>query len=334
LLRDLGKVPAPPQIDAVLSVIARNAPDILLLSGIDHDAGGHALAVLQRRLGDAGHPMPHAFAAAPNWGVPTGLDIDGDGDANGPEDAQAFGTFRGQGGMALLSRFPVAPQGAQVFADLLWSDFPAADTPFGAADPVASVLRLSASGHWDVPVKLPGGAITRLLALHAVPPVFDGPEDRNGRRNADQLRFWSDYLEGWHPETGTAPTPRHAIVIGTLNADPRDGEARRGALRRLLDHPRLQDPKPASAGGAAATREQGGSNLRHGGDPALDTVDWPEARGSDPGNLRVDYILPDRGFDVAGAGVFWPEEGPDAELAARASRHRLVWVDLSIPRAP
>ena len=26
------------------------------------------------------------------------------------------------------------------------------------------------------------------------PPAFDGEEDRNGRRNHDEIRFWVDYV--------------------------------------------------------------------------------------------------------------------------------------------
>ncbi|MCP1168405.1 hypothetical protein NHG85_07675, partial [Limimaricola sp. ASW11-118] len=57
-------------------------------------------------------------------------------------------------------------------------------------------------------------------------------------------------------------------------------------------------------------------------------TDW-DAPPEGPGNLRVDYVLPSRaGLTVTGAGVVWPEGGDLAEAAARASAHRLVWVDL------
>jgi hypothetical protein len=32
------------------------------------------------------------------------------------------------------------------------------------------------------------------LVSHSTLPVFDGPEDRNGRRNFDEIRFWADYI--------------------------------------------------------------------------------------------------------------------------------------------
>ena len=56
------------------------------------------------------------------------------------------------------------------------------------------VFRLSSKSHWDVPVRLPDGRILHLLASHPTPPVFDGSEDRNGRRNHDEIRFWADYV--------------------------------------------------------------------------------------------------------------------------------------------
>ena len=56
-----------------------------------------------------------------------------------------------------------------------------------------AVLPLSSKSHWDVPVRI-GSTTLHLLASHPTPPAFDGPEDRNGRRNHDEIRFWSDYL--------------------------------------------------------------------------------------------------------------------------------------------
>ncbi|WP_425092886.1 endonuclease/exonuclease/phosphatase family protein [Tropicimonas sp. S265A] len=328
------KTPLPEKPAAVASVITGVAPDILLVSGFDYDAGHHALTAFQRTLARQGHPLPHAYTAAPNRGRPTGLDIDRDGRLGEPEDTQGFATFRGAGGMALLSRFPIQHAEVEDFSELLWSDFPAANLPFEPNGPEAAVLRLSTSGHWRVPVQLPNGAHIQILSLHATPPVFDGPEDRNGRRNADQLRFWADFLNGWHPLRGTVAPPRHAVVLGTLNADPADGEARSGAVSALLNHPALQDPRPASEGGARAAAEQGGINGQHLGPAMLDTVDWPDDLRGAPGNLRVDYILPARGLRVLDAGVHWPIEGNAAKTAQAASRHRLVWVDIATPPAP
>ena len=41
---------------------------------------------------------------------------------------------------------------------------------------------------------LVGGKVIHTLVSHPTPPVFDGPEDRNGTRNHDEIRLWSDYV--------------------------------------------------------------------------------------------------------------------------------------------
>ena len=35
-----------------------------------------------------------------------------------------------------------------------------------------------------------------LFLSHPTPPVFDGDEDRNGRRNFDEIKFWVNYISG------------------------------------------------------------------------------------------------------------------------------------------
>jgi hypothetical protein len=52
-------------------------------------------------------PYPHRFAAPPNVGQPTGVDLDGDGRTWRARDAHGYGLFSGDGGMAILSRFPI-----------------------------------------------------------------------------------------------------------------------------------------------------------------------------------------------------------------------------------
>ena len=108
----------------------------------------------------------------------------------------------------------------------------------------------------------------------------------------------------------------------------------RAAVTALVTHRRLQDPRPASDGGRAAADAQGGANAGHRGDPALDTADWRDQNG--PGNLRVDYVLPDRRLKLLDAGVFWPlPEAPEFALIGEgrpvSSDHRLVWIDVELP---
>jgi hypothetical protein len=316
-----------PQIAAIAAVMAEISPDAILLTSFDYDREGRALAALAEVLAEAGAPYPHRFAFPPNTGRASGLDLDGDGELGGPGDAQGFGYFAGQGGMAILSRLPIAADEARDFSGLLWRDLPGALLSEAGLSPEAlAAQRLSTTGHWAVPLNLPDGGRFTLFAWHATPPVFDGPEDRNGRRNHDEAAFWLALLDGRLAEKPPAPP---FVILGDANLDAADGDGRPEALSALLAHPLLQDPRPESAGGAAAAA-QGGPNARHEGDPALDTADWRDEGGS--GNLRVDYVLPSRDLAVAGAGVFWPEPGtPLAEAAEAASRHKLVWVDLALP---
>lgn len=177
---------------------------------------------------------------------------------------------------------------------MLWQDLPE-NTAEGVTPAEAlPVLRLHTVGAWDVEILTPSGPL-HILTSHATAPVFDGPEDRNGLRNADEVRFWHLYLD--------ATPSAHFAYMGTLNVDPERGEGLQGPLRALLDHPSLQDPVPDGP-----------------------TTDWEEPT---PGDLRVDYLLPSRTLTVEGAGILWPLDGPLAEAVAEASDHRLVWVDVA-----
>ena len=300
MLRDLGREDA--QIDAAARIVAEARPDVLLLTDVDHDHDRLGLAALADRLGYA-----HAFALAPNAGVPTGLDLDGNGRLSEPRDAQGYGRFTGDSGMALLSRWPVLAEDVVDHSALLWRDLPGASLPDGMTEAVSAVQRLSSTGHWEVPVATPGGTLT-LLAWSATPPVFDGPEDRNGLRNRDELRLWRQVIPG---RAGF-------VLIGNANLDPADGDGLRDAMAQLLADPAVIDPRPASDGGRAA------ADADHAGDPGLDTADW-----DGPGNLRVSYVLPSADWRVMDAGVLWPApDDPLAEVAAAAGPHRLVWVDI------
>ncbi|WP_347137947.1 endonuclease/exonuclease/phosphatase family protein [Paracoccus sp. SSK6] len=305
LLRDIRR--ADPQVLAAAQVIAASAPDVIVLTGIDWDGDGQALAAFAGVLEQAGHPMPHRFAARPNSGMPTGRDLDGDGRTGGADDPQGFGQFSGQNGMAILSRLPLGPVTDHSAA--LWRDLRGNLMPPLPPD-VAEVQRLSSTAHWDVPVLTERGAL-HLLAWAATPPAFDGPEDRNGRRNHDETAFWLHHLP---------PVP--FVLAGNPNLDLADGDGRPQAMAALLAH--AQDPQPKGA----FQPEQAGVNAGHRGDPALDTVVYDPGG---PGNLRVDYVWPAKGLRVTASGVLWP--APDDPLAPAvevASNHRLVWVDIDL----
>lgn len=303
LLKDIQSGKAK-QVAAAVAVIAAADADVLVLTGIDWDLDGRALTALQAALGDAGADYPHRFVGPPNAGVATGLDLNGDGRLGTGDDAQGFGFFTGQGAMAVLSRRPLGP--VTDYSDVLWRDLPGNRMP-KATDDVAAIQRLSSVAHWDVPVQV-GRQTLHVLAMAATTPVFDGPEDRNGRRNHDELAFWQTHV----PD---APF----VIAGRLNVDPTDGDGLRDAWDAIQAI--VQDPLPRSEGGAMA------ATVGHRGDPGLDTAAWAKADG--PGNLRVDYVLPAKSLRVTDAGVLWPPTGaPLAAEVSLASDHRLVWVDL------
>jgi hypothetical protein len=298
-----------PQVAAVQAVLAALDADVLVLTGVDFDHGLAALTALAPGY-------PHRFALRPNTGMATGQDLDGDGRLGTPRDAQGWGRFAGEGGMAVLSRLPLDEAGVRDLSALLWRDLPGAILPPDLPEDVADVQRLSTTGHWLVPVILPNDRRLMLLVWHASPPVFDGPEDRNGRRNHDEAALWLRLLEG---ALGPAPD-RPFALIGDANLDPMDGEGRPEAMLSLLSHPALQDPAPRGT--------HGRSEPAHRGDPAGDTALFDPG----PGGLRVDVILPSRDLKVTASGVLWPPEGdPLAATLAAASRHRPVWVDLDLP---
>jgi len=171
LLRDIQKG-QDPQIAALKDVIVALNADVVLLTGFDYDLDLVALTAFAHLLSAAGAPYPFRFSARPNTGLATGIDLDADGYLGGPGDAQGYGRFSGEGGMAVLSRLPIRTAEVRDFSDFLWRDLPGALLFDGMMPDVLARQRLSTTGHWEVPIDLPGGGSLRLLAWHATPPVL------------------------------------------------------------------------------------------------------------------------------------------------------------------
>jgi hypothetical protein len=322
LLRDILRGDA--QVDAFSNVVRRVSPDILVVQGVDYDHDLVALRALRDRIHRASGPhYPNLFSKKPNTGMATGLDMDGDGRVGRSRDKQGFGRFAGQSGMAILSRWPIGKEHAKDFSHLKWRDLPLAKLPQKMGAPFPStkaqeVQRLSSVGHWVVPIQLPNDMRLTLMTFHATPPVFDGPEDRNGWRNHDEIRFWQRFLDG---EFGLAPETGF-VLLGDANLDSVDGEGRKTAIQSLLSDPRLQDTMPKRP---APVRQGTGQK----GNPRLDTVAWPE---DGPGHLRVQYLLASRDMKIEKSGVHWPPEGSDAgKDASLAGPHRMIWADITMP---
>lgn len=273
--------------------LAAAKPDIAVLQGVDYDHDHIALRLIQERLKALGLDLPYDFIRRPNTGVDSGQDLDRNGKLGEPRDMLGYGRFVGQGGLAVLSRFPIDQAGSRDLSSVLWRDQPQPELPQRAGDPfftdaTLEVLRLHSVAAWDVAIDTPFGPV-RLLTSHASTPVFDGPEDRNGLRNAAELRFWAVYISALAPDT-------RVVLAGDFNNDLAAGEGLKPALRGLLTHPRLQDPVAAKTA----------------------TAEWASGLG-----LHVDYVLPSHHFGVVAAQV------DSAPLTQDGPRHHPVWVDLT-----
>lgn len=341
-----------PQLRAAAAIVQRVRPDVLVIQEIDGPVAGeegaadpvrHARRFADLYLATGGAPIdyPHAYAAPVNTGVLSGFDLDGDGLTATREqlglreygnDCWGWGTYPGQYGMAVLSRHPLLADEARTFRTLRWRNLPGHHLPPGFYPPEAlEEMPLSSKSHWDLPVRVgPGGARLHLWVSHPTPPVFDGPEDRNGRRNFDEIRLWKLYLDGAPAlvddagRRGGYATGAPFVVVGDLNADPQSPEAVYDgvqAARQLLEHPRLRDAGALlTSPGAAILERIGGAH------PERATAAFEPA-------MRLDHLIPGADPTVLGGGVYWPAAATDPEghrLAETASDHRLVWLDLQL----
>ncbi|MEO1094033.1 MAG: phytase [Cyanobacteria bacterium J06638_28] len=348
------------QAQSVAEIIQRTNPDVLLINEFDFDANGQAADLFQQNYlsvsqnGVEPIEYPYVYVAPSNTGVPSGADLNNDGTIGGPNDAFGFGFFPGQFGFAIFSKYPIVEEEIRTFQEFLWQDMPDALLPTDPNDADGNgdtdnwytaeeldVVRLSSKNHVDLPINV-NGEIIHVLASHPTPPVFDGPEDRNGTRNHDEIRFWSDYINGEsyiyddNGGTGGLAAGEKFVIMGDQNADPFDGDSTDSAILQILDNPLVNTTvTPSSAGGPDAAVRQGGANNDHIGDPAFDTADFgfnfsDPTNDNPPGNLRVDYVLPSINLDITEAQVFWQESTdplfPLAEFPT--SDHRLVYVDV------
>jgi hypothetical protein len=356
LLRDLD-TPTNLQARNVAEIIQRIRPDVLLVNEFDFDPEGRGAALFQTNYlavgqnGAEGITYPYRFSAEVNTGVASGFDLDSNGRVDREpgsrsygNDAFGFGQFPGQYGMVLYSKYPIDREGVRQFGKVLWKSIPGALLPTRAdgspwySPEALGAFRLSSKSHWDIPVKV-GNRVVHVLASHPTPPAFDGPEDRNGKRNHDEIRLWADYLTGgpkvsYLGAENSAASPSTFVLLGDMNADPIDGGSVPGAIQQLLDHPKVNASFiPTSPGAAEASKLQKGANADQKGKSEQDTADFDDRS---VGNLRVDYVLPSKDLKIKSGGVFWPETSdPLARLVkmtpvVASSDHRLVFLDLAI----
>lgn len=335
------------RLKSLAAVLQTIRPDVVLLNEFDYDPVIDAADLLNRNYlqqADGNRePIFYAYGLRPptNTGFYSGLDLDANGKTGEPADAWGFGHFPGQYGMLVLSKYPIDRDAIRAFRLFPWKNLPGALRPTNEdgspyyPDAVWAQLRLTSKNHVDIPIELPGRTV-HLLASHPTPPVYDGPEDRNGKRNYDEIAFWRHYISetsaDWiiddNKERGGLEAGAAFVIAGDLNADPKDGGARPGAIAQLLDHPAINaDCTPTSEGGTEAAERQAGINLEHTGNPAGDTADFNDET---VGNYRLDYVLPSKSLDVRRCGVYWPPSSSPEHEYATFSDHRLVWVDIEL----
>jgi endonuclease/exonuclease/phosphatase family metal-dependent hydrolase len=329
-----------PQIKNIAAIIQTVRPDVILLNEFDYiqDANAGVKAFVKNYLnkdqnGAKAIDYPYYFYSTVNTGRPSPFDLNNDGkmDRFG-NDAWGFGNYPGQYGMVVLSKFPIDSKNVRTFQNFKWKDMPGgqkitkADGTDWYAPEAWAQFPLSSKSHWDIPVKV-GNKVLHVLASHPTPPTFDGAEDRNGKRNHDEIRFWRDYISGEigayiyddKGKKGGLDKNVPFVIMGDQNASPDEGNAITDGIRSLLAHPKINNgAAPASKGGA-----------QHSPDNAFaknHTAFW---------RMRADYVLPSKtGFKVTNSGVFWPVKGePMSELVEKreaSSDHRMVWVKLRL----
>ncbi len=328
------------QIKNIAEIIQRINPDILLLNEFDRTDNNHNNLALfiknylnKSQNGQQVIDFPYFYQGSVNTGVKVNADINHDGKINQqPADTHGFGYFTGHFGMVLLSKYPLADEKIRTFQHFKWQDMPNALKPIDPktnkswfSDNAWQQLRLSSKSHWDIPVNVQGNII-HVLASHPTPPVFDGEENRNGKRNHDEIRFWSDYINGDqgnyiyddNNQKGSLAPKQRFILLGDQNASSVEGAAIPEGIATFLNDEKTQDTKPASEGAANHDLENPYA-MNH-------TAYW---------GMRADYVVPSTlGFNVIDSGIFWPLPHEETFRLIKnrqaSSDHRLVWVDVEI----
>ncbi|WP_412722707.1 endonuclease/exonuclease/phosphatase family protein [Alteromonas sp. D210916BOD_24] len=335
-----------PQVRNIAEIIQRVDPDIILLNEFDYieDKSKGVDAFVKNYLNKPQSDQtpvnyPYTYVSSVNTGKPSPFDLDNNGKHTGyGGDAYGYGLYPGHYGMALLSKFPIDEAAIRTFQHFKWQDMPHARAPRipdenGNADNGKTwyseeewaALPLSSKSHWDIPIKV-GIHTVHILAMHPTPPTFDGDEDRNGKRNADEIRLMADYLT---PEKGayvyddsgakvSLAAGSRFVLVGDFNAADMGDKHRPGVIEQLLDSPLVNgNLVPVSAGGAAVSSEVFSNRF---------TAYW---------GARADYVLPSQfGIKVIDTGVFWPEKTSGLHRLVNSrdasSDHRLVWAILSL----
>lgn len=354
---------ADPAADAprrIAEIIQRIRPDVLLFNEFDYDEANpngtgsapqlfqqNFLSIGQNISGSAAAPISYnyRYVAPVNTGHPSGFDYDRNGTVDttpGSEtygnDCYGFGRWPGQYGMVIYSRFPIQTAEVRTFQKMLWKDIPAAALPDFAGTPAVPAdwystaalagFRISSKSHWDVPINI-NSHIVHLLVAHPTPPTFDGTEDRNGRRNHDEIKLWADYLSpqasGYIKDdavvAGGLAEDERFVIMGDYNADPFKGASYLAAIRQILDHPRVNSIYSPYRSQQTPPFPFGTGYFNHFG---YDTAAFS-------GGLRVDYVLPSKvGMGVLSGYIYWPVSPDPTASLITVSDHRPVQLTMQL----
>lgn len=322
-----------PHAKNIAHIIQQIQPDIILLNEFDFikntTLGIQAFInnyLNQPQSNALSIDYPYHFIAPVNSGLPV------------PHHSQinrlthfGFGQYPGQYGMALLSKWPIDYGQVRTFQHFLWRDMPNnlmpqnKDQTSWYNEHETNIMRLSSKSHWDIPVKIHGQTI-HVLACHPTPPVFDGDEQRNRRRNHDEIRFWSDYIKAEHDSyhyddkgvKGALNANEAFVIMGDLNACANEGDSWPNTITNLINQNRmLRHPTPSSKGAKEHSPDNEFAEFH--------TACW---------RMRADYILPSDNFTYHKGGVFWPTKKNAKHYLVQgrlhSSDHRLVWLTLSL----
>ncbi|WP_435101857.1 endonuclease/exonuclease/phosphatase family protein [Halarchaeum sp. P4] len=345
LSTDQVQTPGDEQAAAAARVIQEANPDVLLLNELtnnvqqgEHTERTNIEAFVENYLSvpQADHlegiDYPHTLQPASNTGVlpETAYDFNKNGDAGDrPGDAYGFGLYPGHYAFAVASKHPIDEDAIRSFQTFEWADMPNNLIPFKGEDGVdtdglylteaeAEVYRLSSKTHIDVPLEVPGGTVHGLFA-HPTPPVFDGPNNFNGRWNHDEVRFFADYVAGADyiyddsGRTGGLDTDASYVLMGDMNAGPGD-EPLDPATKYFIENDAFETRRlPTSPSGARNGTPHATANFGDGGS-------------------HVDWVLPSPDLSLRGSSVVWPNAGKRGlgDAVRTASDHRLVWADVAV----
>ena len=110
--------------DAAIARVAQANCDVIVLLDFDYDHHLLTLKAFAQAVRDTGGPDYFVqYALRPNTGTPSYIDLNMDGRLGTPKDAQGYGWFSGQGGMAVLSRSPINAAAVENHSNDLWAEF-------------------------------------------------------------------------------------------------------------------------------------------------------------------------------------------------------------------